>query len=149
MLEPRSYQEEAIQHLCALYASGARALVNGSDMGTGKTLEAVEVMRRLGSPATLAVVPKVTIPSWHRHAAAQGVELDAINWEMVRTGRTPFYDGAKWHPGIQFLIFDEVHRAMGRDSKNSELVRAARRQNIRTLAMSATLADSPMEMDAI
>jgi len=118
-------------------------------MGTGKTLEAVEVMRRLGSPATLAVVPKVTIPSWHRHAAEQGVELDAINWEMVRTGRTPFYDGAKWHPGIQFLIFDEVHRAMGRDSKNSELVRAARRQNIRTLAMSATLADSPMEMDAI
>jgi len=148
-MKPHQYQEEAIQHLCDLYARGAPALVNGSDMGTGKTLKAVEVMKRLGSPATLAVVPKVTIPSWHRHAAEQGVELSALNWEMVRTGRTDYWNGKEWHPEIKFLIFDEVHRAMGRDSKNSELVRQARRQNIRALAMSATLADTPLEMDAI
>lgn len=149
MITPHSYQEQAIQHLVELFKAGAPSLVNGSDMGTGKTLMAVEAMRRLGSPPTLAVVPKVTIPSWHRHASEQGVDLDAINWEMVRTGRTPFWDGSKWHPGVGMLVFDEVHRAMGRDSLNSEMVRQAKRQGIRSLAMSATLADSPLELDAI
>jgi len=152
-MTPRPYQEEAIQHLVDLHNRGLRGLVNGSDMGTGKTLQAIELMRRLDLP-TLAVVPKVTVPSWDRHAAEQGTDVSAINWEMVRTGRTPYgkWDDAgefHWDPAIKFLIFDEAHRAMGRDSKNSQLVRAARRQNILSLVMSATLADTPLEMDAL
>jgi hypothetical protein len=118
--------------------------------------------------------------------------MDVLNWEMVRTGRTPFgvwqhplttedrfykcqacwevlsydqvltpcrcnpeaghrvkatkhkYGKFTWHPGIKFLILDEVHRANGLKSLNAEMLIAAKRQNIPTLALSATPACSPL-----
>jgi len=152
-VNPFPYQETDIEHLVNLYKSGAQACVNGSDCGTGKTLVAIEVMKRLGNPATLAVCPKPVIPGWTRAAKLQGTDITAINYEILRTGRTPFgiwrNERFAWSRAVEFLIFDECHRAKGRDSQTSELVRAAKRQGIRTLAMSATLADSPMELDAL
>lgn len=137
-----------------LYKSGLQACVDGSDAGTGKTLVGIEVMKRLGNPATLAVCPKAVTPAWNRAAASQGTDITPINYEMLRTGRTPFgiWRDKKhfaWSKAIEFLIFDEAHRCKGLDSQTSELMRAAKRQGIRTLAMSATLADSPVDMDAL
>lgn len=152
-MTPFPYQERDIEHLVGLYRRGDRAAVNGSDPGLGKTLVAVEVMKRLGNPATLAVCPKSVLPGWTRTATAQGSEITPINYELLRTGRTPFgiWKGEKfaWSKAIEFLIFDEVHRAKGLESKTSELVLSAKRQGIRTLAMSATVADSPVEMNAL
>lgn len=157
-MTPHKYQVESIEHLKRVLPCWGAA-VDGSDTGTGKTLVAVEVMKSLDLP-TLVVAPKAVLPGWHRTAAAQGTELDAMNWEMLRTGRTPYGEWRLpsprhrkerfyYNPGVKFLIFDEVHRAMSYQSKNAELVRAARRQRIPALALSATLADSPLEMDAI
>lgn len=166
MLTPRPYQKRSIDHLKSILNPRQPGIIDGSDCGTGKTLVATELMKWMNRP-TAVVCPKVVIPSWHRHAEAQGTSVSPLNWDMIRTGRTPFgtweksptkrvgvqqedrsWQIFKWNSNIKFLIFDEVHRAMSYESKNSELVRAARRQRIPALALSATLADSPLELDA-
>jgi len=146
------------------------AAVDGSDTGTGKTLVAVETVKRLGNPPTLVICPKVVIPAWQRTAAAQGIDLDVLNIEKLRAGNTPYggwyprdsrhpTEWFGWNPGIKFLVIDEAHRCKASGNKrvngviqpprNAELMRAARRQRIPALAMSATLADTPLEMDAL
>lgn len=57
------------------------------------------------------------------------------------------YGRFQFHPGIKFIIFDELHRAAG-DSLNSEMVIAAKRQGIPTLGLTATLAHSILQMRA-
>lgn len=151
------YQEASVEALLPVLKSN-RAALDGSEMGLGKTLCAVEVMRRVGNPATVVVCPKICIPSWHRHAAALDTELDACNWEMLRTGRTPYGDWADddirggrfvWNSNIKFLIFDECHKFITPDSLNSRMGRAARRQRIPSLSLSATPADDPLELDTL
>jgi len=155
-MTPHDYQESSIAHLlgCLKQRVGA---VDGSDCGVGKTLVGIEVSKRLNLP-TLVVCPKPVIPGWERTAAAQDTEVSVLNYEQVRTGKTPFGSWIKirpkqfqfrWASEIRCLIFDEGHRCMTYTSKNSELMRAARRQHINTLSLSATMADSPIELDAL
>lgn len=54
-----------------------------------------------------------------------------------------------WYEGIKLLVFDEVHRCAGLDSLNAELLTAAKRQHIKTLALSATAAESPLNLKAL
>jgi superfamily II DNA or RNA helicase len=129
------------------------AALDASDMGTGKTYTACAAIREFGLPS-LVVCPKVIVGAWHRVAAEMGTETEAINYEMVRTGRTPFgcWDARgkfEWSPAIKFLVFDEVHRCGGLKTDNRAMVLAAKRQGIKTLAMSGTPAQSPLEMDAL
>jgi len=63
--------------------------------------------------------------------------------------RPAVYGNFHFHPAVRFLIFDEVHRCNGIDSLNAELLIAAKRQNIKTLALSATMAQSPVNMRAL
>lgn len=55
------------------------------------------------------------------------------------------YGKFNWHPGIKCLVFDEVHRGNAMKSLNAEMLIAAKRQGIPTLALSATPAASPMQ----
>lgn len=167
----RPWQEKAVPHLIACLAKHGAA-ADLSDPGTGKTYTSCEIVRQLGK-ATLVVAPKVVLPAWHKVAGQMGTELDAINYEMARTGRTPYgewkregrqrRDRFHWHRGIEFLVFDEAHRCAGwqnrvtRDAEGnrisraplqSEMLMAARRQGIDALVLSATLADSPLELKA-
>lgn len=147
----RSHQAESAEILRqVLLKHGVAA--DGSDTGTGKTHKACALVRHFNLP-TLVVCPKVIRTKWGQTAHSMGTDLDAINYEMVRTGRTDYGkwndEGFIWHRGIKFLIFDEAHRAKGRDTLNSKLLIAARRQNICTLMCSATLAESPLDMKAI
>jgi len=59
------------------------------------------------------------------------------------------YGKFAWHGGIGFLIFDEIHMCGAQDSLNSQLLIAARRQNIRVLGLSATVADTPLNFKAL
>jgi hypothetical protein len=52
-------------------------------------------------------------------------------------------------PEVKQVIFDEAHRCGGIDSLNSEMLIAAKRQGLRTLVLSATLASSPLQMRAL
>lgn len=130
------------------------------------------IVKELNDP-TLVVCPKVVVPTWHHVAGLVGTEVDAINYEMVRTGRTPYgewkregrqrRDRFHWNKGIKFLIFDEAHRCAGWQSRKvtlasgekvsrpplqSEMLMAARRQEIPSLILSATLAESPLDLKA-
>lgn len=51
-------------------------------------------------------------------------------------------------PQVKFVVFDEAQRATAVKSLNSELVIAARRQQIKTLGLSATLATTPLQFRA-
>jgi superfamily II DNA or RNA helicase len=59
------------------------------------------------------------------------------------------YGRFNFHPGVQFVIFDEVQRCAGVDSLNCDMLLAVKRQNIRMLGLSATAACSPLGMRAL
>src|SRR5579872_1457251 len=87
----RPHQKSPFAHLqtvLANYGSG----VDQSGTGTGKTFvgAAVAISRR--EPA-LVVCPKVAMSSWERAAEHLGEKISVINYEMLRTGHTPF---GKW-----------------------------------------------------
>jgi hypothetical protein len=58
-------------------------------MGTGKTYVAGAVLRHLDLPS-LVVCPEVAETGWLRMGAHLGIEFDCLNYEMLRTGKTPF-----------------------------------------------------------
>lgn len=82
------YQIPAAEALLRAIAQH-KAAVDCSDMGVGKTFTALSVMRELNCP-TLVICPKISITSWKRAGEHMGVEFDALNYEMIRTGHTPF-----------------------------------------------------------
>lgn len=59
------------------------------------------------------------------------------------------YGKFNWHPGIKFLVVDEIHRCGGLDSLQSDMLIAAKRQKIPTLMLSATPCDSPLGLRAL
>jgi len=151
------YQAEAYPRLLQALRTHGAAL-DGSDMGIGKTYMASAVIRELGLPA-LVVAPKVTLPAWERVMAQMGTEASLVNWEMVGRrlqyghwlplARRQKYARFAWNPEIKFLVFDEAHRAKGQNTDNSFFVRAARACGIPALALSATAAQSPVDMQAL
>lgn len=54
-----------------------------------------------------------------------------------------------WHPAIKTLVFDEAHRCSALKSLQADLLIAARRQRIKTLVLSATIAESPLHFRAL
>lgn len=87
----RDHQREPAQRLCDILQSH-RTAADFSDTGTGKTYVAAAVAATL-KMATLVVVPKVAINQWYRAAEHFGDTLSVMNYDMLRTGRTPF---GKW-----------------------------------------------------
>lgn len=82
------YQIPAVEQLLAALRTNGAAL-DASDMGVGKTYAAGGVIRELNAP-TLVVCPKVSITGWQRMGERLGVEFDIVNYEQLRTGKTPF-----------------------------------------------------------
>lgn len=131
------------------------AALDSSDMGTGKTLKAVELSRISQSPP-LVICPKSVIPAWKTTFEGQGVEfLDVLNYEKLRTGKTKWGDwevnmGTKrfvFSEEAQFIIWDEVHKCKGRRSQNGMMLAGAKgRYN---LMLSATAAEDPTELKNI
>lgn len=54
-----------------------------------------------------------------------------------------------FNPAVRFIVFDESHRLGGLDSLNADMLFAAKRQGIKHLLLSATLAQSPLGLNAI
>lgn len=135
--------------------------VDASDMGTGKTYKAARLLTR-HEAAQLVVCPLSVVPTWERVLAKFGGEATVLNYEQVKLERNglgrfvditpwrgPRYRGWEWAPEIDTIVFDEVHRCGGEHSGNSLLLRAAKRQGKRTLALSGTLAESPLQLRAL
>lgn len=132
--------------------------VDASDMGIGKTYMSTAIVEHY-NVATLVVCPKILFSTWKGVADHFNTELDVINWEMVRTGRTPYGRWVKspngggnwfrWADEIELLIFDEAHQGNGLDTKNAALIFFAKMQGIPVLYLSATPAESLIEFKAL
>lgn len=59
------------------------------------------------------------------------------------------YGRFTFNPAIKFLVVDEVHKFNALDSLNADILIAARRQRIPTLALSATPGSSPLHFRAL
>jgi superfamily II DNA or RNA helicase len=121
----------------------SRAALNGSTMGAGKTLKAVEVAKRLDAKVILLIAPLGTRLGWQVTFARQGVELPFKWINSMKDGKQAFADWQWQLPGIYFVgveyfvrmgwdgksrskawslkpdivLFDESHRAQNRTSK--------------------------------
>lgn len=100
MLIPTPHQEDAIRRIIG---EPTRAALNASDMGTGKTLVAVESIRRLGTSVNLVTAPLHTRRSWAKHFDHQEMsELRVVN-NKDKAGRQAFADLRFGVPGNYFM----------------------------------------------
>lgn len=65
------------------------AVLDASEMGTGKTFVAGAVLRHFNFPS-LVVCPDIAQTQWRRMGELLGVEFETMGYEMLRTGRTPY-----------------------------------------------------------
>lgn len=151
------YQEPVVDQIDRALRRHGSAL-QASSTGVGKTVMTLETCRRHGwRPAVIC--PKSVVPSWERTAKAMGLDpMFVINYEMLRTGRTPWLTkiGAgkrmsfRWKvPDEALLIWDEQHRCKGYSSQNCKMHLAHTEQGLASISLSATIADNPMHMKAI
>lgn len=139
-LVPTKEQQEAIEKIVA---EPSRAALNGSTMGAGKTLIAVEVAKELNAQTILLIAPLGTRLGWKVTFERQGVTLPFRWISSSKEGKQDFADWQWQMPGIYFVgveyfvrmawqgklrtnawlykpdlvLFDEVHRAQNRRSK--------------------------------
>jgi hypothetical protein len=128
------------------------AAIDSSKTGSGKTLCAIELAKRLRAPM-LIVCPKPAITGWQREAEGQSAEVvGIINYEKLRTGKTPY---GKWVGGkfvwallpTTLVVFDEVHACKGTYTQNAKMLIGAK--PFRVVMLSATAVENPTEMRAI
>lgn len=211
-ITPYDYQEPVIkEHVKRFkmgadspeYVKGQHIRMEGSDMGSGKTIITCMVAKQL--KAKLAVIcPKTSIPVWEKWAKLIGCQVHFIhNYEsLIRStndwvkcparvegekayakaaleygekclqlGERAFEIADKkpkraaiinqvlanaantdfiWDLPEDILVaVDEAHRCKGEESITSQLLIALRKQVIRTLVISASIACGPGEMRAV
>jgi superfamily II DNA or RNA helicase len=103
----RPHQVEPARHLVEVLRRYPSA-VDWSDTGTGKTAVAVAVAKEL-KLQTLAIVPQISISAWHRMAKLFGDEISVINYEMLRTGKTPFGSWDSLPPRVRPHVYQCVN----------------------------------------
>jgi len=146
--------------------------VDCSDAGTGKTpkscWQAVELLKAGLIKRVLVICPLAVVHQWTNWFITSGILPFAetpVNYEKLRTGKTPFVSFTSklsprkkiiktwsWHlTEPTLVIYDEAHKLKGRDSLNGSIAKAfpLLHGDHKLLAMSATLARNPLEMDAI
>lgn len=154
------YQADPVASLCAILSKEQFA-VDLSDTGVGKTVMALTVAREL-SLKPFIVCPKAVIPSWKRWAKHVGVEPElVINYEKLRTGKTkwarktgrkqPGHTTYEWNHLTKdhLVIMDEAHVAKNKASATGQMVAALKAGKAKGLALSATMAESPLDMKNI
>jgi len=140
VLVPTQEQAEAIRRIAS---EPSRAALNGSTMGAGKTLIAVEVAKELGSETILLIAPLGTRVGWKVTFERQGVKLPFRWINSTKDGKQALADWQWQLPGIYFVgveyfvrlgwykntrtkvwdvkpdlvLFDEAHRSQNRNSK--------------------------------
>jgi superfamily II DNA or RNA helicase len=139
-LTPTAEQEEAIVRM-VWEPSGAA--LNASTMGAGKTLKAVEVVKRRGDRFVLLIAPLGTRLGWKTTFERQGVDLPFKWLNSTKQGKAYHTEWMRAEPGIYFVgteyfvrlgwnnrartktwaqepdivLFDEAHRSQNRHSK--------------------------------
>lgn len=145
ILEPltlRPEQEAAVKRMAEEFTSAA---IQASELGTGKTLMAVELTRRLGAQTILIVGPLHTRYGWEKTFARQGVTLDFRFVNGKKDGKLALADLKAGVPGIyfagrewfrlqkwvgysvDFFCWDECHAIANRTSAGYKALRPLKR----------------------
>lgn len=145
-LTPTPEQARAIERIAT---EPTMAALNGSTMGAGKTLIAVEVTKKLGSRVVLLVAPLGTRVGWEVTFARQGVTLPFRWLNSTKSGKENMESWLRQEEGIYFvgteyfvrqgwngakhsdtwsyrpdlILFDEAHRGQNRKSKTYKTLR--------------------------
>jgi hypothetical protein len=75
--------------------------------------------------------------------------LDVVNWEKLKTGRTPCWKkDTSWNlPDGAIVVLDEAHKqCSGPESKSGELMARLKGYPVKVILVSATMAASPLQM---
>jgi len=128
-------------------------VVDSSDTGTGKTYVALWAAREYGRPVFI-VCPKAVIPKWEELSGLFGMSPVAImNVERLKRSKyvANFGKGSYvWvlPPGT-LVIVDEAHQYGGIKTANAAILYATRAAKLPVIALSATLANSPLRLRAL
>ena len=102
-MEKLSPTADQIQSIWRIVSEPTRAALNASTMGAGKTLKAVEVVRRLGAETVLLIAPLNTRLSWKITFERQDVELPFKWINSTKEGKANLDDWEWQKPGIYFV----------------------------------------------
>ncbi len=132
-----------------------RCMVSACTTGAGKTYLATQTIKDLGMK-TLVVCPKIAVSQWKSVIEGMGagdLVVGVTNPEnLIASKKNPYYDTVtNWKlPVPMLLVFDEFHRGCGGvDSKTAYAVARwcdRKHEGNKVLAMSATIAESPLKM---
>jgi SNF2 family DNA or RNA helicase len=148
-LIPTPEQERAIIRMVSETSGG---ILNASTMGAGKTVKAVEVVRRRGDKFVLLIAPLGTRLGWQTTFERQGVALPFKWLNSTKQGKANLTDWMRAEPGIYFVgteyfvrlgwnksartkiwaqepdivLFDEAHRSQNRHSKTYKTLKQLR-----------------------
>jgi len=153
-----AYQVKAVAALIQAMKWHGAAL-DGSDTGTGKTFAACAAAEALGLPVCV-ICPKAVRLDWVRVLGLFGVTpLFVENYERMSRGNT---GQGKWLtkkkanfvwsvnlPENTLMIWDEVHRVKSYKSLNARMLRDSHRAGFKNLMLSATAAETPLDMKTI
>lgn len=151
MIKAYDWQQPSVDRMVDILSTGNFCL-NASDTGTGKTVTALAAAAKLNVKA-LVVCPKQVHTAWLRTAEAMGCSqvIDGIvNSEKLQF-TNPYFKNNTWLlPKDRLIIWDEVHRgASGPKSTTTKILALTRPLGYKVLAMSATVASSPLQLRAV
>ena len=147
-------QQTALDHFIDAQKRNLSTL-DSSVVGTGKTVVAAHLALKLFRNVAV-ICPKAVVTNWERELAEHGIKpIFVLNYEKIRTGRTPFLTKVgkkimRWRlPQNTLLIFDEVQKCKGPFTQNTQLLISAKQCCLRIHMLSATACEDPTEMRGI
>jgi hypothetical protein len=141
------WQQPSADKIVKIFKAGGQVALDASDTGAGKTYIALDAMRTLNR-RPLVLCPRSGKTSWQRLAAQFGVPLLDVITSQRLLYKNPYYVNKAWNlPSDSMLLFDEVHQGTsGPKTKTTEALGRTRVYKIPVLALSATVADSPIKL---
>ena len=141
------WQKPSADTLVEIFAGGKQVALDASDTGAGKTYVALDTVSRLRRPF-LIICPKSVKTAWTRTAEQFGVTPIGIITPQRLLYKNPYYKNQEWDlPDNAMILWDEIQQGTaGENTKTTVALGRTKVYRVPVLAMSATIADSPLKM---